>query len=127
MNLVESGGYIIIQSHPPNGYSKTIIARPEQFYDYQKRYSKGGINEEEVIVLLKQYGFNIITHKKIIGFFAQLGWEIDYAIRRLNMKYIRTFSLSLLKLICSLDFLLPIGNKNEWIIIARRDGSTENP
>ncbi len=119
---MRGGGYVSIQTHPSHGYSKPIIASPKQFYNYQETYSKGKqIDEQEVLMLLEQEGFKVIMHKKIIGFFAQAAWELDYAIRRINIKYARTLCLPILKLLCCPDFFFQVGNKNEWIVIAQRE------
>ncbi|MBI4141693.1 hypothetical protein HY484_02085 [Candidatus Woesearchaeota archaeon] len=75
---------------------------------------------EEIISTLQESGLTIIKNTPTVGFIGQLAWEIDQHLQCSKTKYIRTLSIPFIKIMCLLEFLLPFGQKNEIVIIARK-------
>lgn len=119
--LMKKGGILYFQDCMKEDYHKMILnCPPNQFNLYRNKFFAGNqLSAGELLEILKKLNFEILKNGRIIGFFGQLAWEIDQ-ISAVNIKYLKTLLIPVLKTLCKLDFLLNLGRKNELFVVARK-------
>jgi ubiquinone/menaquinone biosynthesis C-methylase UbiE len=95
------------------------------FYAALKEENSGDLYSfDEMVALLQNFGFEIVSKNKSFGYFGKFAWEFDNVLRERKLIRLRPLFLPFLKILTTLDARMKNTKGCCFVILARKHSRT---